>query len=134
MVRILVDVNLSPSWVNCLGQSGIEATHWSSIGAADAPDTEIMEWAATHDCVVFTHDLDFGALLHLTAARKPSVVQIRAEDVRPATMGKYVCAAIFQTMDELHQGALVTIDPRRNRVALLPFHLEGGEDEASLSP
>lgn len=122
MIRILIDMNLSPSWANCLRASGIEATHWSEIGAADAPDSEIMAWASVHDCVVFTHDLDFGALLHLTAARKPSVVQIRAEDVRPATMGKWVCAAILQTLDDLQQGTLVTIDPRKNRVALLPLH------------
>ena len=120
-MRLLIDMNLRPAWVGFFADVGIQATHWSTIGSADAPDTEIMAWAASHECVVFTHDLDFGSLLHLTAALKPSVVQIRAEDVRPATMGKYVCTAILQTSTELQRGALLTIDPRKRRIALLPL-------------
>lgn len=124
-MRLLIDMNLSPAWVGIFADAGIQASHWSTIGRAGAPDTEIMAWAARHECVVFTHDLDFGTILHLTAALKPSVVQIRAEDVRPATMGKYVCAAILHTMAELQRGALLTIDPRKNRIALLPLQKGG---------
>ena len=124
-MRLLIDMNLSPTWVGIFADAGIQATHWSMIGRADAPDTEIMAWAAHHGCVVFTHDLDFGTILHVTGALKPSVVQIRAEDVRPATMGKYACAAILQTMDDLQRGALLAIDPRKNRIALLPLQKGG---------
>jgi len=120
-MKILIDMNLSPTWADCLRGIGIEATHWSEVGSADAPDLEIMRWAILHDYVVFTHDLDFGALLHVTAALKPSVIQIRAQDVRPITMNKYVCAAILQNIDDLLRGALVTIDPRKNRVSILPL-------------
>ena len=120
-MRLVIDMNLSPSWVAIFEDVGVEASHWSAIGSANAADTEIMAWASRKNCTVFTHDLDFGTLLRLTAARKPSVVQIRAEDVRPATMGKYVCAAILQTQADLQRGALLTIDPRKNRIALLPL-------------
>ena len=124
-MRLLIDMNLSPAWVGFFANSGIQAFHWSTIGAVDAPDTEIMAWAARHDCVVFTHDLDFGTILHLTAAHKPSVVQIRAEDVRPSTMGNYVRTAILHTMEDLQRGALLTIDPRKKRLALLPLQHGG---------
>jgi hypothetical protein len=40
-VKLLVDMNLSPSWVDRLARHGFEAVHWSSIGAASAPDHEI---------------------------------------------------------------------------------------------
>lgn len=80
-----------------------------------------MKWANLHQHAVFTHDLDFGALLHLTAAVSPSVIQLRIDDVRPSVMGDYVCGAILQTMDDPERGALVTIDPRKNRVSLLPL-------------
>ena len=63
-------------------------------------------------------------ILRLTAALKPSVVQIRAEDVRPSTMGKYVCSAILQTTADLQLGALITIDPRKNRISMLPLQHE----------
>ena len=42
-------------------------------------------------------------------------------------MGKYVCAAILQTKDDLQRGALLTIDPRKNRIALLPLRHDGWE-------
>jgi predicted nuclease of predicted toxin-antitoxin system len=124
-MRLLIDMNLSPAWVSLFSNVGIEATHWSTVGRADAPDTEIMAWASQHECIVFTHDLDFGTILRLTAALKPSVVQIRAEDVRPASMGDSVCAAIRQTMADLQRGALLTIDPRKSRISLLPLQHGG---------
>jgi len=49
------------------------------------------------------------------------VIQIRAEDVRPQTMGHLVIAAIHQATAELHRGAILTIDPRKKRIALLPL-------------
>jgi predicted nuclease of predicted toxin-antitoxin system len=39
-------MNLSPSWVERLVRHGFEAVHWSTIGAATAPDVEILTWAA----------------------------------------------------------------------------------------
>ena len=42
-MKILIDMNLSPAWTDCLEKIGIEATHWSKIGPADAPDSEIMK-------------------------------------------------------------------------------------------
>ncbi|MCX6879270.1 MAG: DUF5615 family PIN-like protein [Verrucomicrobia bacterium] len=120
-MKILIDMSLSPAWIDCFKEIGIQATHWSACGPPNAPDALIVEWAFRHAHIVFTHDLDFGAILHSTAATAPSVVQLRSEDVRPATMGKCVCSALLQLTEELQQGALVTIDPRKNRVALLPL-------------
>jgi hypothetical protein len=62
-MKLLVDMNLSPGWVNLLAAAGIEAVHWSSLGAASAPDTEIMAYAGARGYVVLTHDLDFSAIL-----------------------------------------------------------------------
>jgi predicted nuclease of predicted toxin-antitoxin system len=39
-VKLLVDMNLSPSWVDRLARHGFEAVHWSTIGAATAPDSK----------------------------------------------------------------------------------------------
>jgi hypothetical protein len=44
-----------------------------------------MAWARENRYIVFTNDLDYGALLFATAAASPSVIQIRAEDIRPAS-------------------------------------------------
>ncbi len=112
-------MNLSPRWVDVLTHAGFEATHWSTVGAMNAPDSEIMAYAGANDCVVLTHDLDFGAILAATGGEKPSVAQIRAEDVSLEAIGKQVIIALRQMSPELEEGALLTIDPKRTRLSLL---------------
>ena len=120
-MKLLVDMNLSPRWIGLLNDSGMHAVHWSTVGRVDAPDSEIMAFAAAGEFVVLTHDLDFGAILAVTHGEKPSVVQIRAEDVSPDVIGKQVIAALRQMAVELQEGALLTIDPSRTRMRLLPL-------------
>jgi predicted nuclease of predicted toxin-antitoxin system len=76
-VKVLLDMKLSPVWVSFLQDAGIAAVHWASVGDARAQDTELMAWARTNDCIVFTNDLDFSALLALTRDTGPSVLQVR---------------------------------------------------------
>jgi predicted nuclease of predicted toxin-antitoxin system len=118
-MRILIDMNLSPLWVRVLRDAGFEAEHWSSLGAATAPDAEIMSYARDRDHVVFTHD--FGAILAATHGKKPSVVQVRSSDIGHGTVGAQVVSALRQLTLELQQGALVSIDPKRTRVRVLPL-------------
>jgi predicted nuclease of predicted toxin-antitoxin system len=125
-MKILVDMNLSPRWVDLLTNAGIKAAHWSALGPADAPDVVIMAFAHANDYVVLTHDLDFSAILAATHGDKPSVVQIRADDVSPDVIGKLVTGALSQMADELNQGALLTIDPRRTRLRVLPLRSRTG--------
>ncbi len=80
-----------------------------------------MRFASENDFVVLTHDLDFGAMLAATHGEKPSVVQIRANDITPAAIGDKVIAALRQLAPDLEAGALSTIDPKRDRVRLLPL-------------
>ena len=122
-MKLLVDMNLSPRWVDTLAKAGIEAAHWSKVGAANAPDATIMAYARQHDYVVLTHDLDFSAILAATHGEKPSVVQIRAEDVSPDVIGTQVLIALRQMAAELETGALLTLDPNRTRLRVLPLHL-----------
>ena len=90
-------------------------------GAINAPDTKIMAHAMAHDFVVLTHDLDFSAILAATQGKKPSVVQIRADDVSPDVIGRQVLIALRQMEAELIEGALVTVDPNRTRLRVLPL-------------
>lgn len=120
-MKIVLDMNLSPTWEPFLEGNGYETKHWRNIGAIDAPDTEIMEWAKTNGYIVFTHDLDFSALLFATKASAPSVIQLRTEDVRPSSVGHLVLLALESAKEAIFQGALVTIDPRKSRIRLLPL-------------
>jgi len=120
-MKILVDMNLSPRWAVLLAEAGMDAAHWSALGPADAHDTAIMTYARANDYVVLTYDLDFSEILAATHGDKPSVVQIRAQDVSPDVIGKPVVDALKQMAGELERGALLTIDPRRTRLRILPL-------------
>ncbi len=126
-MKLVVDMNLAPRWADWLTGAGWAAVHWSSVGSGDAADTQIMAYARANSLIVLTHDLDFGAILAATNGEKPSVVQIRAEDNSPEAIGQQVLLALQQLKAELATGALVTIEPARNRVRLLPLRQGGGE-------
>ena len=120
-MRLLIDMNLSPRWVQWLADAGLEAAHWSTLGRPDAPDMEVMAYARVHGYVVVTHDLDFSAILAATQGDKPSVVQLRADAVNPESIGDQVLAALSQMSAQLEEGALLTIDLDRTRMRVLPF-------------
>lgn len=120
-MKLLLDMNLSPLWVATLSHAGFEVIHWSAVGAADASDYQIMLFAQEHDYTICTQDLDFGLMLAASGNGKPSVVQIRSQDVLPNGIGMQVVAALLRMTVELEAGALVTVDPMRTRVRVLPF-------------
>ena len=120
-MKLLVDMNLSPLWIELFQRQGWEALHWSTVGDPRAADSAIMDWARENDYVVFTHDLDFGALLAATGANKPSVIQVRTQDVMPHSLGAQMIKILKQYESELNSGALLTVDENKSRVRILFF-------------
>lgn len=120
-MKILLDMNLSPSWVEFLSNHGIEAVHWSSVGDGRSSDSQILKWAEDRDFAVFTHDLDFTTLLAVTAARGPSVIQLRSQDVMPDAVGAQVVSVLRTHASLIEDGALITVNLISSRVRLLPI-------------
>jgi len=121
-MTLLIDMNLSATWVETLGAAGIDAVHWSSLGPGDSPDFEIMTYARDRNWIVLTRDLDFSIILAATRQKGPSVIQLRVDRGGSRLVGRLVIEAI-QTLDaELNYGALVTIDLKRTRLRVLPIH------------
>jgi predicted nuclease of predicted toxin-antitoxin system len=124
-MKLLIDMNLSPNWVQYLADAGIEAVHWSAVGQPNAADAELMRFAAASGFTILTHDLDFGAILASSGIDNPSVVQIRADDLRPDVIGVSLIRALNQMSAELDAGALLTVDPTKVRLTLLPIRARG---------
>ena len=120
-MKLLVDMNLSPSWVERLARHGFEAVHWSTIGAATAPDSEILTWANEHGFVVITNDLDFSAILAASARVTPSVVQMRTQNLLSEDAVSTVVQALEAHRDHIARGALLSIDEAATRVRVLPL-------------
>jgi predicted nuclease of predicted toxin-antitoxin system len=114
-------MNLSPEWATLLEEHGWEAIHWSTIGDPRASDRTIMDWARSNGYVVFTHDLDFGALLAVTHAKGPSVIQVRTHGVTPQRVGAIVLVALKEHQAALDRGALISLDEERARARILPL-------------
>jgi predicted nuclease of predicted toxin-antitoxin system len=120
-VKLLVDMNLSPSWVERLARHGFEAVHWSTIGAATAPDVEVLTWANEHGFIIVTNDLDFSAILAASAGATPSVVQIRTQDLFSDETVSIVAKALDAHREDIERGALLSIDEAGTRVRVLPL-------------
>ena len=120
-MRLLIDMNLSPAWVEVFVRQGWQAQHWSMIGDPTAADSIVMHWASSHGYLVFTNDLDFGALLALGQAEGPSVFQVRARDVTPEHLAEIVVDALKEYEALLETGALVILDESNLRARILPL-------------
>jgi len=121
-MNLVVDMNRSPDWIAVLNAAGHAAVHWSEIGSPDAKDRVVLSWPRRNNHVVFTHDLDFGAILAATNADAPSVVQIRTQDPSPAHCAPLVLYVLRRHEAALATGALVVADEDRTRVRLLPLN------------
>jgi predicted nuclease of predicted toxin-antitoxin system len=120
-VKNVVDVCLSPQWVAALESEGIEAVHWTTVGDARSTDRQIVDWAREHGHVIFTNDLDFGAILALTHASGPSAIQVRSQDVLPAALASTVLQVLEVHGNVIEKGALITVDAAAARVRILPI-------------
>ena len=120
-MKILLDMNLSPLWCDFLAIEDWIVLHWSTIGAYNAPDEEIFQWAKENNYIIFTNDLDFGTILAVTNADSPSVIQIKTQDLMPDKVGQRVIQVIKENQHILKEGALVTIDNLKMRIRILPL-------------
>jgi predicted nuclease of predicted toxin-antitoxin system len=120
-MKIIVDMCLSPKWADALNAAGIEARHWSSIGAGNAPDSSIFDFARRDGSVILTADLDFGTLLAGARSGKPSVIQLRLPRISLEKAWEPTLRALTQLRAEIEAGALVSIDAVTARVRILPL-------------
>jgi predicted nuclease of predicted toxin-antitoxin system len=120
-MKLLLDMNVSPSLGERLERRGHDVVHWVTVGDPRAPDAEVMSHARAQGRVVVTHDLDFGAALALTRSTGPSVVQLRVQDVLSEPFERTLADVLSVHEDALTAGALIVVDPRRLRVRVLPL-------------
>ncbi len=120
-MKFLIDMNLPPEWCGVLRQQEWEAVHWSNIGDPRAPDAVIMAYAMEHGYAIFTHDLDFSAILAATRTRAPSVIQIRTQDVLSPAFRQLAITTMQRFQSEIEAGALVVVEEHRSRIRMLPL-------------
>ena len=121
-VRLLIDANLSPRAAATLRDAGHEAVHVADIGMLAASDA-ILAHAAAAGQVIVAADTDFGELLAVAGAVRPSVVLLRSADhLTPDQQGGLLVTNLPAVTAELDAGAVVSIARGRLRVRPLPVH------------
>ena len=121
-MKFLIDNALSPALAAFLQQAGHDAIHVRSIGLQHADDDVIFDRAAAERRILVSADADFGTLLAVRSAQQPSVIQFRGEGSRkPDVLARTLLANLPQLVDSLENGCIVTFEPARVRVRLLPI-------------
>jgi predicted nuclease of predicted toxin-antitoxin system len=120
-MRLLLDQGLPRSAARLLREAGVDTVHVGEIGYSDADDASILKKAQGEERTVVTLDADFHALLALSRATSPSVIRIRIEGLYGQKASDLIQAVLARCRQDLEQGAMPTLQPRRIRIRRLPL-------------
>jgi predicted nuclease of predicted toxin-antitoxin system len=120
-MKLLLDQGLPRSAAKLLREAGIDAVHVSEIGYSTADDAAILQKGRDEERVVITLDADFHALLALSRATTPSVIRIRIEGLYGQKAADLIQAVLTRCTEDVKQGAVITVQPRRIRIRRLPL-------------
>jgi predicted nuclease of predicted toxin-antitoxin system len=120
-MKLLLDQGLPRSAAKLLREAGIDAVHVSEIGYSTADDAAILQKGRDEERVVITLDADFHVLLALSRATTPSVIRIRIEGLYGQKAADLIQAVLTRCTEDVKQGAVITVQPRRIRIRRLPL-------------
>jgi predicted nuclease of predicted toxin-antitoxin system len=120
-MKFLLDENMPPSLAIKLKVIGYDTRHVVEIGYHSTPDFKIAELAASTGEIIITHDTDFGTILALSAADKPSVILFRWEIMTTNLIFQFLESRLPELETDLKQGSLIVIDDNKMRIRPLPL-------------
>ncbi len=123
-LEFLANMNVSPITIDELRKLGWKIVRVSEVMDEKSKDMEILDYARAHNKVVITHDLDFSMLLAVSGHEKPSVINLRLENVQPRHVKKHIIEVVSELEKELSTGIVVSVDEISARYRNLPIRIE----------
>lgn len=120
-MKLLADVHISPLTVTFLKSLGHDVLRVSEVMSSSSTDHAIVACARQQGRSVLTQDLDFSAIVALSAATAPSVLTLRLSSSRIEHVNARLTAVLAAVEATLLDGALVTVEDSTVRVRLLPL-------------
>ena len=120
-MRFLADMGISHRTVSFLCEQGHVAVHLHELALDTLPDPEILVKARSDECVLLTHDLDFGELMAASGADTPTVITFRLSNMTPDNVNRYLDEVIHRHGDQFSDGVMISITDKRVRVRRLPI-------------
>ena len=123
MIKVLVDVNLSPAWTEMLATKGIEAVHWTAAGLPTRPRRRAVALRQgsrirrvhSRPRLRYAARADAGTWSERRPGVDPERLAGRHRDL--------VARVLTEQAAALTSGALVTVEPSAARVRVLPIVL-----------
>lgn len=121
-MRFLIDNALSPILAESLRKAGHDAVHVRDYAIQSEPDETILTRANAEDRILVSADTDFGALLALRGATKPSLILFRrSANRRPEEQVSVLLGNMKSLEEPLVKGCVVVFEDARIRIRGLPF-------------
>lgn len=121
MIRLLLDMGLSPSTAKALRNAGYDAVHVIEYGENTMSDERILRVAQAEGRVVITFDLDFPRLLAMQRLVQASVVLFRVELINTPRMTEWLLNVLPRYENDLQAGAILVLDGTHERLRTLPI-------------